>query len=334
VSRSTSQTERAGLLFGVAAYGLWGLMPLYFRAVRDVAPLELLAHRVVWSVVFMAGLLTLLGRWPAVRACLAHRRTRWLLAASTVLIAANWFVFIYGVSIGQVVQNSLGYFINPLLNIVLGVLLFRERLRPAQWLGLALATVGLAYLVAARGEVPWLALGLATTFAGYGVLRKVAPVDSLVGLTVETLYLVPVAVVFLAVWGWQGYLALGAHSLTVDVLLFAAGVVTAVPLLCFGAAARRLPLSTLGFLQYLAPTIQFLLAVLYLGEPFHFEQKVSFGLIWSALAIVTLEGAVRQGRGRGKAGSLPGREARAGGAPPAGRATTPPGGVGRAGARP
>jgi chloramphenicol-sensitive protein RarD len=178
VNRSTRHNERAGLLFGVAAYGLWGLMPLYFRAVRDVAPLELLAHRVVWSVAFMAGLLTLLGRWPAVRTCLADRQTRWLLAASTVLIAANWFVFIYGVSTGQVVQNSLGYFINPLLNIVLGVLLFRERLRPAQWLGLGLATGGLVYLVVARGEVPWLALFLATSFAGYGVLRKVAPVDA------------------------------------------------------------------------------------------------------------------------------------------------------------
>jgi chloramphenicol-sensitive protein RarD len=238
--------------------------------------------------------MTLLGRWPAVWACLAQRRTRWLLLASTVLIAANWFVFIWGVWIGQLVQNSLGYFINPLLNIVLGMLLFRERLRLAQWLALALAGTGLVYLIVARGELPWIALILASSFAAYGVLRKIAPVDALVGQTVETLLLVPLSVVFLIWWTWIDRHALGRYSVTVDVLLYASGVVTAVPLLCFGAAARRLPLSTLGFLQYLAPTIQFLLAVLHLGEPFHPELQVSFALIWSALAIATLEGVLHQ----------------------------------------
>jgi chloramphenicol-sensitive protein RarD len=279
-----------GLIFALAAYGLWGVMPLYFRAVANVRPIEVLAHRVVWSVLFLAGLLTVLGAWPAVRASLANPRTRRVLVASTLLIASNWFVFICGVSTGQVVQASLGYYINPLLNVLLGVLLFRERLRRAQWLGLALAAAGLVYLVVAQGEWPWLALFLAGSFAAYGALRKVARVDAVVGLSIETLLLLPAALGMMAYWNWEGRLGLGALGTGTDLLLLAAGVVTAVPLLCFGAAARRLPLSTLGFVQYLSPTLSFLLAVLYLGEPFRPAQQVCFGLIWSALLLVSLDG--------------------------------------------
>lgn len=294
--RDGAAQRSAGLVYGIAAYGLWGLMPLYFRMVAEVPPLELLAHRIVWSVVFLLVVLACLGRLGDLRATLRRGRTCALLLCSTVLIAMNWFVFIYGVSIGQVVQNSLGYFINPLFNILLGVVIFRERLRPAQWAGLGLAALGLVYLMVVRGEFPWIAFTLATSFAIYGVLRKIAPVDALVGLTVETLFLLPIAGYLLLHWGWSGLLALGAQGATVDFFLFASGVVTAVPLLCFGAAARRLPLSTLGFLQYLAPTLQFLLAVLYLGEPFRPEQQISFALIWSALGLVTVEGLLRRRR--------------------------------------
>lgn len=288
MSDSTRRTH--GLIYGLAAYGLWGMMPLYFRVVKSVAPLELLAHRVVWSVLLLAVLITALGRWSELRDCLGHARTRWMLLASTLLIAVNWYVFIYGVAIGRVVQNSLGYFINPLLNIVLGVCLFRECLRPAQWLALGLAAAGLAYLICALGELPWIALSLAFSFAGYGVIRKVAPVESLVGLAVETLFLAPVALVGLAVGAAQGRLALGSLGPALDAAVVASGVVTAVPLLCFGAAARRLPLSVLGFLQYLAPTLQFLLAVFAFGEPFRPEQRIAFPLIWSALLVVTVDG--------------------------------------------
>lgn len=297
MTASQHADSRAGLFYGVAAYGLWGVMPLYFRAVTGVQPAEMLAHRILWSVVLLVVLIAALGRRQAVLACLRHPRTRWLLLASTLLIAVNWFIFIYGVVTGQVVQNSLGYFINPLINVLLGLVLFGERLRPAQWLALALACAGLGYLIVSLGELPWIALSLAISFALYGLIRKVAPVDALVGLTVETLILLPPTLVFFA-RGWSvGTLQMGTMGWRIDALLIAAGAVTTVPLLCFGAAARRLPLSTLGFLQYLAPSLQFLLAVLVLGEPFQPVQQVSFALIWSALVLVTLD-AVLRGRRR------------------------------------
>jgi chloramphenicol-sensitive protein RarD len=286
--KPTSLDSRAGLLYGIAAYGLWGLMPLYFHAITGVPALEVLAHRIVWSVLLLAGLLVLLGRWSEVAACLRVRRTRRLLVASTLLIAANWYAFIWGVETGQVVENSLGYFINPLLNILLGVFFFRERLRGLQWLAIALAGAGLAYLVIALGRPPWLALTLAGSFAAYGLIRKVGGIDTIVALTVETLLLAPAAALALLVWGWQGRLALGTMGTSVDALLLASGVVTAVPLFCFGEAARRLRLSTLGFLQYLAPSLQLITAVLLFGEPFGPERQISFALIWSALVLVWL----------------------------------------------
>ena len=282
-------SSRAGLWFALTAYGLWGMMPLYFRAVSQISPKELLTHRIVWSVAFLAIILTLTRRWESLFHSLGNARTRLILGLSTILIAINWFVFIYGVAIGQIVQNSLGYFINPLFNILIGVFFFRERLRPVQWIGLGLASCGLIYLILSMGKVPWIAIILASSFAGYGVIRKIAPVDSLVGLTVETLYLLPFSALLLLWWGRQGLLGFMTHGWLVDLGLIASGVVTAVPLLCFGAAARRLPLSTLGFIQYLSPTLQFLLAVLYFGEPFQHAQKVCFGLIWTALLLVTLD---------------------------------------------
>jgi chloramphenicol-sensitive protein RarD len=281
--------SRSGLAYGFAAYGLWGLMPLYFRAVASVRPIELLAHRIVWSVLLLAGAMTLFRRWGDFRTCLAVPRTRWLLLASTLLIAVNWYVFIYGVEQHQIVQNSLGYFINPLLNILLGVLLFHERLRRIQWVALVLAIAGLVYLMAAVGELPWIAFTLACSFALYGLIRKVAPVDGLVGLTIETLFLLPASCAFLVWWAGRDDSAFGRVSWQIDSLLVASGAVTAVPLMCFAQAARRVRLSTLAFLQYLAPSLQFLLAVLVLGEPFLPAQQVSFGLIWLALLLVSID---------------------------------------------
>ena len=300
----TPPRSHAGLVYGLAAYGLWGLMPLYFRIVADVNPLELLAHRIVWCVVLLAALMTAFRRWPEVWACLRHPKTCGLLAASTVLIAVNWYAFIVGVSTRQVVQNSLGYFINPLFSILLGVVVLGERLRGAQWAALALASAGLAYLIVAGGELPIIALALATSFSLYGLVRKVVHVDSLVGLTVETLFLAPVAASALVLWALRGELMLGTMGVGVDLAVLGSGLVTAAPLLCFGAAARRLPLSTMGFLQYLAPSLQFLIAVFVLGEPFRDEQRVGFPLIWSALAIVTVDALVaRHLRGRENAPS-------------------------------
>ena len=291
--------SHAGLLYGLAAYGLWGVMPLYFRIVTEVRPLELLTHRIVWSVVLLAGLLTILRRWPEVWACLRTPKTCTLLAASTVLIAINWYVFIVGVTTGRVVENSLGYFINPLFSILLGVVVLGERLRAAQWVALVLASGGLGYLILSGNNFPWIALTLATSFSLYGLIRKVAPVESLVGLTVETMFLTPLAGAALIFWTYRGELMLGTLGTPVDVAVLASGVVTAVPLLCFGAAARRLPLSLMGFLQYLAPTLQFLLAVLAFGEPFRPEQRIGFPFIWSALAIVSIDALLsRRARGR------------------------------------
>ncbi len=286
MKRSSQFGSRGGLAYGFAAYGLWGVMPLYFRALGSVPALEFLAHRILWSVVLLAVAIACLGRGPDLLRCLQQPRTRWLLLASALLIGSNWGVFIHGVHTRQVVQNSLGAFINPLLSVLLGVLVFRERPRPIQWLALGLAAAGLVYLVAALGQWPWIAFYLAVTFALYGLIRKAAPIDTLVGLTAETLLLLPVALAGLGWWAWQGELAVGTQGWLVDLLLVGSGATTAVPLFCFGQAARRLPLSTLGFLHYLSPSLQFLLAVLVLGEPFVPAQQVSFGLIWAALALV------------------------------------------------
>jgi chloramphenicol-sensitive protein RarD len=280
---------RSGLVYGFAAYGLWGVMPLYFHAVTDVPALELVSHRVLWSVLLLAVVLAFLGRWTALLRCLRVPRTRWLLVASTLLIASNWYAFIHGVNTGQVVQNSMGLFVTPLLSVLLGVVFFRERLRPVQWLALGLAAAGLVYQVVALGEWPWIAFYLAGSFAAYGLIRKVAPVDTLVGLTAETLLLLPAALAALAWWGSRGRLSLGAHGPALDALLVASGAITAEPLFCFGQAARLLPLSVLGFLQYLAPSLQFLLAVLVFEEPFRPAQQVSFGMIWAALALVSVQ---------------------------------------------
>jgi chloramphenicol-sensitive protein RarD len=275
---------------------MWGLMAGYFRALGGVPPFELVAHRVVWSAALLAALITYFGRWPQVRSCLVEPRTRWLLLASTFLIAVNWFVFIYGVSIEQIVQTSLGYFIIPLLNVLMGVAFFRERPRVAQWLAVLLACGGVGYLIWRGGGIPWIALALAGSFAAYGLLRKVAPVETLLGLSVETFLLTPPSIALLLWYVATGQSMTGKLGWDVDVLLLLSGVATTVPLFCFGQAARKLPMTTLGFLQYLGPTLQFLTAVLLFGEDFGRTRQVSFALIWSALALVTLDSLWRARR--------------------------------------
>jgi chloramphenicol-sensitive protein RarD len=292
----TLSEKRKGLAYGVAAYGLWGVMAVYFRAIAAVPPLQVLAHRIVWSAVLLAGLITYFGRWRQVYSCLVEPRPRWLLLASTLFLAVNWYVFLHGVSTEQIVQTSLGYFINPLLNVLIGVVVFRERLGALTWLALLLACGGVAYLIARGGGVPWIAFTVAGSFACYGLIRKVAPVETLLGLSVETFVLtLPSAGVLLWEMG-SGRGALGKLGWDVDVLLLLSGVATTGPLFCFGQAARKLPMTTLGFLQYLAPTLQLLTAVLLFGEDFGRTRQVSFGLIWSALALVTLDSLWRARR--------------------------------------
>lgn len=282
-------TTRAGLLYGLAAYGWWGLVPLYFKAIDRIPPLEILAQRIVWSMLFLAVLLRAVGRWNEVKRCF-HRPMIWTFLATTLLIAANWYVFILSVERKQVVQTSLGYFITPLMNVGLGMFFFRERLRRLQWLALTLAVAGVLIFALAHHELPWLALSLAGSFGLYGLLRKTLPVDGLIGLSVESLLLLPVAGGYLL---WQlEHQALGQYGWQFDVLLLFSGVVTAVPLMCFAQAVRRLPLTTVGFLQYLSPSLSFLLAVLVFQEPFEDIKWVSFAFIWTALAIFSVD-AVR-----------------------------------------
>jgi chloramphenicol-sensitive protein RarD len=286
---STSGAERrAGLAYGLAAYLAWGLLPLYFRALRGVPPLEILAHRIAWSVLLLAALTTWLGRWPQVARPLATWRGRLTLGATTALITVNWGVYIWAVHAGRVLEASLGYFINPLVNVLLGVLFLGERLSRRQVLAVGLAGLGVAALIASAGTLPWVALVLAVSFGFYGLLRKRERIDAVAGLFSETALLAPAAVAGL-VWlaaGGQGHLG-GAPG--TSALLVAAGVITALPLVWFALGVQRLRLSTIGLLQYLAPTMQFSIAVFVFGEPFTAAHAVAFACIWGSLALYTFD---------------------------------------------
>lgn len=279
------RARRHGLAYGLAAYGAWGFFPVYLKAVARAPVLELVCHRVIWAV----GLLLLLSwqqdRLADIRAALRNPRALRVLAASTALIAVNWLIYVYAVVSARMLEASLGYYINPLVNVLLGVVILHERLHRLERLALALAAAGILWLGLHVGQPPWISLALAVSFALYGLLRKIAPVGALTGLAIETLLLSPLAIAYV---GWRvasGKAAFLSGDTTLDVLLVLAGPVTAFPLLCFAAAARRLPLSTLGFLQYLSPTVQFLLAVVVYGEPFQHAQAGAFALIWAALAV-------------------------------------------------
>jgi chloramphenicol-sensitive protein RarD len=288
---SERSVARAGVMYGLAAYAWWGLVPIYFKAVAHVPAMEVLAHRIVWSVVLLAVLMRVYGRWRAAIESLRTRQTVITLCGTTLLLAVNWFTFIWAVAHEEVLQASLGYFINPLLNVLLGFVFLRERLRRWQTFSVALAAAGVTYLTISYGQMPYIALILATTFGFYGLLRKTAKVDALVGLTVETMLIGPFALAYLIYLGVGGVGLFGTVSLTTDGLLALAGVVTAVPLLWFANAARRLRLSTLGFLQYIAPSGHFLLAVVAYGEAFTVTHLITFTCIWIALAIYSIDTA-------------------------------------------
>ena len=278
--------RRRGLIYGIAAYGLWGLMPLYFTLVIDRAsPPELVAFRIGWSFLFLCGLITAIRGWRAVWTAVANRRVFAALAGSTVMIAINWIAYVYAVASHQVLQASLGYYVTPLVNVALGVLILGERLKLFQTLGICLAAVGVLFLALAGGEVPYLAIALAFSFGCYGLLRKLAPVDGASCLLIETALMILPSIG--AIYYLRSRPGVAPFDATTHALLALGGIVTAMPLLFFGAAARRLPLTTLGILQYLAPTVQFLFAVLLLGEDFSRIKLISFLFIWTAVAIYT-----------------------------------------------
>ena len=293
-ANSDASVTRLGVVYAVAAYTWWGLCPVYFKAIAQVSAVQVLAHRVIWSLLLLGGLIAWQRRWPDVRRIIRDRATLFRLGLTTILIANNWGIFIWAVAHGELLQASFGYFINPLINVLLGVVFLRERLRRAQFLSVILAALGVGYLITVYGSVPWIALVLALSFGFYGLLRKTMRADALVGLSVETGLLAPLAILYLMFMDLRGTGAFLHHGWRLDVLLASAGVITAVPLLWFAAAARRLRYATIGFIQYLAPTGQMLLAVVF-GEPFTRDHLISFTCIWVALALYSID-AWRVGR--------------------------------------
>ena len=278
---------RRGFALGVAAYFLWGVLPIYFKAIAEVAAIDIVAHRVLWSLPFLALLLFVTRGWREVAQAIRRRRTLLLLLGTSVLIAINWLLYVHAVTSGQILAGSLGYYLNPLVNVLLGRFILKERLSWLQWAAIAIAAAGVLALIGGALDQLWISLTLAITFATYGLLRKIALVDSVAGLTIETAVLVPLAIGWLAWRLATGEPSLGSSGGETGMLLLA-GIVSTIPLLLFTAAARRLPYSTLGMLQFLAPTLQLLLAVWLYGEPFGTAHAIAFGAIWTALLLYTV----------------------------------------------
>src|SRR3954462_4674809 len=278
-----------GVASGIAAYALWGLFPLYFPLLEPAGGLEIVAHRVLWSLVFIAVLLTVVRRWRLVRATLADRRALLVLAGAAVLIAVNWLVFVYGVNSGHVVETSLGYFINPLVSVLLGVVVFAERLRPLQWTAVGLAAGAVGGVTVDYGRPPWIALSLALTFGLYGLMKKLLRVEAAPGLFLETAIVAGPAAVALALIHGHGEGTFGNAGLGHALLLISSGIATAVPLLLFAAAARRVPLSTVGLLQYLPPLLQLAIGVFVYDEPMPPARLAGFAIVWVVLAVFTAD---------------------------------------------
>jgi chloramphenicol-sensitive protein RarD len=285
---------RSGIIYAALAFFCWGLFPIYFHALGEVPPLQILAHRMLWSLAFLLILLLLRRDWKWLKV-VRQPRVFFSFVLSALLLSANWLVYIWSVMNHHVIEASLGYFINPLVNIVLGYLILKERMRPLQWAAIGVAALGVAWLTWQAGTVPWIALFLALSFGGYGLLRKTAALGPLEGLSFETIVLFPLAagyVIWLTVHGQNVFI--NTASDTTRWLLIMAGPLTAIPLLLFATGARKIPLSILGLLQYLSPTLQFLLGVWLFKEAFSADRLVGFVLIWSALALFAGEGLLRR----------------------------------------
>ncbi|PWU14667.1 MAG: EamA family transporter RarD [Verrucomicrobia bacterium] len=280
--------SQSGLLYALSAYIIWGFIPLYFRALSNVPPLIVLCHRVIWSALFIALVVSIRGEWRHIWPVLQSRRNILFLSAGAIFIALNWLIFIYAVISKQLLQASLGYFINPLLSIALGMIFLRERLRAWQWLAVSLAGLAVANLYLRSAGAEWISVSLALTFGFYGLVRKKVDINSLHGLLIESSMLVPLAIIALPIlhspaasWGTRGLLSLS-------------GIITAVPLLCFGAALRLLSLSTMGFLQYAGPSLQFLVAVFLFAEPVDHAKLWSFALCWLAILVYVADSLINR----------------------------------------
>ena len=287
---------RTGIVSAALAFLLWGAFPLYFHALAAIAPAEILAHRVLWSLIFLAVLLTVRGQWGWLGALRGQPRVIAGFAASALLLSANWLLYIWAVNSGHVIEGSLGYFINPLFNVMLGYLVLKERLRPLQWAAIGIAGAGVLWLTWQAGHMPWIALLLAASFGGYGLLRKTAALGALEGLSFETMLLFPFALVYIAWLSLHGGSGFAHAPAGTRWLLAAAGPITAIPLLLFAHGARRIPLSVLGLLQYIGPTLQLALGVYVFHETFTPARLAGFALIWTALAVYAGEGMLRARR--------------------------------------
>jgi chloramphenicol-sensitive protein RarD len=279
-----------GLLYALGAYLVWGLFPLYWKLLKSVPATQLIGHRILWSFVLVVGVLLAMRKWNDFRAAASDRKTVRTYLIAAVLVGLNWYIYVWAVNAGCIVESSLGYFINPLLSVLLGVIFFRERLRPFQWVPVGLAAIGVAYLAVEYGRLPWIALSLAFTFGFYGLVKKMAPLNSFYGVALETGVLFVPALLFLVYQEWLGVGAFLHSPPALNLLMIGAGLVTTVPLVMFASAARRIPLSMIGILQYITPTLQFLLGVFVYKESFSATQAVGFGIVWVGLVVFWVEG--------------------------------------------
>lgn len=282
-----------GFVAAMGTFVVWGLLPIYWKLIQTVSPLEILANRIIWSVSFLGVLITVQKQWNKVARALATSSVLRILIMTGTLICGNWLIYIWAVNSDRIIEASLGYYITPLVNIFFGFVFFRDRLRKFQWLAIAIATSGVLFQLVKYGELPWVSLGLAFTFGSYSLLRKIAKVESSIGLFVETLFLSIPALIYLGFLEFHGGGALGDLGVKMDLLLIGTGLATSIPLITFVYGAKRLSLVTIGLLQYLSPTISFLLGILAYREPFTQAQFVTFGCIWVALAIYTTESIIQ-----------------------------------------
>ncbi len=288
------QEQKKGFYFALAAYGMWGVFPIYFHAIASVPAMEILAHRIAWSLAFLAAILLISKRSQDIFDLLKKPKLLLSLTLTAVIVSANWLIFIWAVAQEQILEAALGYYINPLVSVFLGMIFLGERLRRGQWLAILLALTAVSYQLILLGKLPWIALSLAFSFGFYGLLRKTIPVDSILGLFTETLLLFPFAIGYMVWLASHNELVLLNASTGLSLLLLAAGIVTSLPLLCFTSATQRLSLLYIGLMQYIAPSISFLIAIFYFGETLDSDRLVTFAMIWLALVIFTAEGLLRR----------------------------------------
>lgn len=277
-----------GILYGVGAYALWGFFPIYWKFLHNISAVQLIGHRIAWSFLLLLAVILISGQWAAFRVTFNAHNLRIYLIAS-LLIGVNWLMYVWAVNAGHIVETSLGYFINPLISVLLGLIILREKLRRAQWVPIVIAFIGVAYLTITFGRLPWIALGLAFSFGFYGLVKKLAPLSSLFGLSLETGILFIPALIYLGLAEANGTGAFLHTGVVSDLLMIGAGLVTTVPLLMFASAAKQIPLTMIGVLQYLAPTIQFLLGIFVYKEEFDHTQLIGFSIVWLALVIFWVE---------------------------------------------